>query len=47
MALLLDTLSSVDFLSGMSQDAVVRFMVRGRSADYRKSHVFWRAGASV
>jgi len=46
MALLLDTLSSVDFLSGMSQDAVVRFMVLGRSADYRKSHVFWRAGAS-
>ncbi len=46
MALLLDTLSSVDFLSGMSQDAVVRFMVLGRSADYRKGHLFWRAGAS-
>ena len=46
MALLLDTLSSVDILAGMSQDAVVRFMVLGRSADFRKNHVFWRAGAS-
>ena len=32
MGLLLDTLNSVDFLSGMGEDAVVRFMVLGRSA---------------
>lgn len=46
MGLLLDTLNSVDFLSGMGEDAVVRFMVLGRSADYTKAHVFWRSGAA-
>jgi CRP/FNR family transcriptional regulator len=46
MGLLLDTLNSVDFLSGMGEDAVVRFMVLGRSADYSKAHVFWRAGGA-
>ena len=46
MGLLLDTLNSVDFLSGMGEDAIVRFMVLGRSADYGKGHVFWRSGSS-
>ena len=45
MALLLDTLHSVDFLRTASDDAVVRFMVLGKSADYPKGHVFWRAGS--
>ncbi len=46
MGLLLDTLNSVDFLTGMGEDSVVRFMVLGRSADFAKGHVFWRAGGS-
>ncbi len=46
MGLLLDTLNSVDFLTGMGEDAIVRFMVLGRSADYGKAHVFWRSGGS-
>ena len=46
MGLLLDTLRSVDFLSGCPEDAILRFMVLGKSADYPKGHVFWRAGAN-
>lgn len=44
MGLLLDSLGSVDFLRSCDRDAVVRFMVLGRSADYAKGHVFWREG---
>ena len=44
MALLLDTLRSVEFLAGASDDVVLRFMVLGKSADFVKGHVFWRAG---
>ncbi len=46
MGLLLETLRNVDFLAGISEDAVVRFMVLGRSSDFPKSHVFWRAGSA-
>ncbi len=46
VALLLDTLRSVDFLAGASDEAIVRFMVLGKSADFPKGHVFWRAGAT-
>jgi CRP/FNR family transcriptional regulator len=46
MGLLLDTLRSVDFLAGASEDVVTRFMVLGKSGDYPKNHVFWRAGKS-
>jgi len=44
MGLLLDTLRSVDFLAGAADDVVMRFMVLGKSSDYPKGHVFWRAG---
>jgi CRP/FNR family transcriptional regulator len=44
MALLLDTLRSVEFLAGVGDDVVLRFMVLGKSADFVKGHVFWRAG---
>ncbi len=44
MALLLDTLRSVDFLAEAGEDAIVRFMVLGRSAHYPKGHCFWRSG---
>jgi CRP/FNR family transcriptional regulator len=44
MALLLESLRSVEFLAGADQDVVVRFMVLGKSADYPKGHVFWKAG---
>ena len=44
MALLLDTLRSVDFLAGASEEVVLRFMVLGKSADYPKRHVFWKTG---
>jgi CRP/FNR family transcriptional regulator len=44
MALLLDTLRSVEFLAGSGDDVVLRFMVLGKSADFAKGHVFWRAG---
>ncbi len=40
----MDTLRSVDFLAGAGEDVVTRFMVLGKSADYPKGHVFWRAG---
>ncbi len=44
MGLLLDTLRSVDFLAGADDKVVMRFLVLGKSADYPKGHVFWRAG---
>src|ERR1043166_5389542 len=44
MGLLLDTLRSVDFLTGVPEDVVMRFMVLGKAGDYPKGHVFWRAG---
>ena len=44
MGLLLDTLRSVDFLAGASEDVLLRFMVLGKSLEYPKGHVFWRAG---
>lgn len=44
MGLLLDVLRTVEFLAGSDQDTVERFMVRGKSADYERHHVFWRAG---
>lgn len=44
MALLLDALRSVDFLAEAGEDVVTRFMVLGKSVDYPKGHVFWRAG---
>jgi CRP/FNR family transcriptional regulator, dissimilatory nitrate respiration regulator len=46
MALLLDALKSVDFLADAADDVVLRFMVLGKSADFAKRHVFWKAGAA-
>ncbi len=46
MGLLLETLKSVDFLATLEEEAVVRFMVLGRSSDQKKGHVFWRSGAT-
>lgn len=43
MGVLLDALRSVEFLCGAGDAVVTRFMVLGRSADYLKGHVFWRA----
>jgi CRP/FNR family transcriptional regulator len=45
LALLLDTLHSVDFMRAAPDEAVVRFMVLGKSADFPKGHVFWRPGS--
>ncbi len=42
MGLLVDTLTSVGFLRGAAQDAVLRFMVLGKSRDYNRGHRFWR-----
>jgi CRP-like cAMP-binding protein len=44
MGLLVDTLRSVDFLKGASDQVVTRFMVLGKSLEFEKGHVFWRAG---
>ena len=44
MGLLLDALRSVDFLAGVPEDVVVRFMVAGKAVECPKGHVFWRAG---
>jgi len=44
VGLLLDTLSSASLLSEAQPEAIVRFMVLGKSADYPKGHVFWRVG---
>jgi CRP-like cAMP-binding protein len=44
MALLLDTLKSVDFLVAADEATVLRFMVLGKSADFPKGHLFWRPG---
>lgn len=44
MALLLDTLVSVDFLRDAAEATVLRFMVLGKSTDHSKGHTFWRAG---
>src|SRR5262245_52886805 len=44
MALLLDALRSVEFFAGADEAVVVRFMVLGKSADFAKGHVFWKAG---
>jgi CRP-like cAMP-binding protein len=44
LALLIDTLRSVDFLSELPEEAALRFMVLGKSSDFPKGHVFWRAG---
>lgn len=44
MALLLDTLRSVDFLANAPEATVLRMMVLGKSADFAKGHVFWKAG---
>lgn len=46
MALLLDTLKSVDFLKTCDHEMVLRFMVLGRSCDHVKGHVFWRVESS-
>jgi len=45
MAILLDTLKSVDFLAGTSEDVIVAFMVSGKSRDFGRGHVFWRVEA--
>jgi CRP/FNR family transcriptional regulator len=44
LALLLDALRSVDFLAEADEATVLRFMVLGKSADFQKGHVFWKAG---
>jgi CRP-like cAMP-binding protein len=44
MGLLVDTLKSIDFLAGSSEEVIMRFLVLGKSRDYPKGHVFWRAG---
>lgn len=44
MGLLRDVLRTVEFLAGSDRETVEQFMVRGRSADYERHHVFWRAG---
>jgi CRP/FNR family cyclic AMP-dependent transcriptional regulator len=46
MGLLLDSLRSVDFFADAPEESVVRFMVLGKSVDFPKGHVFWRAGTT-
>lgn len=46
MGLLKDTLKSVDFLAELPETAITQFMVMGRSVEYPKEHVFWRAAAA-
>jgi CRP/FNR family transcriptional regulator len=46
MGLLLDSLRSVEFLGAEGDDVVTRFMVLGKSADFTRNHVFWRAGTA-
>jgi CRP/FNR family cyclic AMP-dependent transcriptional regulator len=44
MGLLADSLRSVDFLSGAGEEAILRFMLLGKSAEHARGHVFWRMG---
>ncbi len=44
MGLLLDTLRSVEFLAGLGDETLTRFMVLGRSLEHPRGHLFWRAG---
>ena len=43
MGILKDTLKAVEFLTDLPETAITQFMVAGRSVEYPKGHVFWRA----
>jgi CRP/FNR family transcriptional regulator len=46
MGILKDTLRSIEFLAELPETAITQFMVLGRSVEYPKGHVFWRAAGA-